>query len=298
MSGIPAVLLVAGVFTVVGVVEGARRSLRAGRLDLFHPMIFASVYVALVCLVPCGRLWLSPTGESGMRISRFMLAEHTPWLMALAVVGFTLGCAMPFRQKAIRAGTPMRPEVLATFGRMLILVPMGVVGLGFANGGVAERGAGQNEVTFLDSLYAARDILAPTAVALMLAARFLQGRKLFGGIDAVLIATMVGLIGLIGERGPALAILIIFLVFATRRRGALLTSVLGLAGVLAFALVVMAYRTTAVGLSNQEPLIDMLLMDSMPLTLTTGLVAEQVAGGRTWAARRSWPGCCVNFPGR
>ncbi|GGM04676.1 MULTISPECIES: hypothetical protein [Micromonospora] len=277
MPDVPSVLLLAGLIALGGLVEGVRRSRRAGPVDLFHPLIFGSGYVAAVCLVPCAWFWTAPAREAArVPIPLADLSPDTPALMALAVVGFTLGCAVPFAARTTASVRSVDPGRLLLVGRLLLLLPLALACWGVVSGAVRAYGSAPAGLG-IHSFNIVRDLVAPVAVVLILSARLRAGQRLFSPLDGALVAGYVVLVGLTGERGAALTVMIAVLVFLTRTPGGTVRAGLGFLAVAGFVVGVVLYRNAANGTPGSS-VVGMTVLDSVPLTVTTGVIAERVTG--------------------
>lgn len=294
-----AVLAAAAAVALFGALVGVRRSRAAtGRVDLFHPALFPSLYVAVASLAPVAWLYVAerPLGY----ITTQLMAPHTPILMALASVGFTLGCLIVPRGR-VKPGKKMDPRTLGAAGRLLLLVPLVLAARDFAGAVVGVRGLGQSQFTAADVLNALGMIAAPAAVSMILASRQQLGKRLLGPADAAMMLGLVVLLGLNGRRGAALGVMVVLLFFATRRKGANLRAVLGFGAMLVFTYAVVVYRTAATGGRTTLSSVAVLLRDLGSVAFTTGATAQALPpasefGGSTIVAGlvRQLPSPIVN----
>lgn len=261
------ILLAGAVVAAWGAVAGIRRTRAAGQLDLFHPLIFPSIYVAIASLAPAAWIWVG--GSNLGYIEASFMSTRTPLLMTLAVVGFVLGAGVRFGP-ARHPGKPIDASTLGAAGRCLLLVPLLLALRDFRADIVLTRGEGQDTFTAADVLNAMGFIAAPAAVAMILSSRLQRGMRLLGPVDAVAILGLVGLLGLNGRRGAALAVMVVVLVFATRRKGANLRAMTGLALMALFAYVVAVYRTSAAGGNTTLSSVAVVLRDLGSVAFTTG----------------------------
>ncbi|MEQ4302991.1 O-antigen polysaccharide polymerase Wzy [Plantactinospora sp. B6F1] len=279
----------------LGAVVGCRRSRLAGHVDPFHPLLFPSIYVAVACLAP--PLWLSLSDIDLGYLESSLIAPESPQLMALAVLGFTLGAAIPFARRVALADDAIDPRLLERAGMVIILVPLGFAAHNYLNKAVLTRGIGQDTVTLMDSISVVNVILGLTAVILILVARFQQGKSVLSVSEGSLVAALVALSGLNGQRHSALAILIAVLVFMTRRRGASIRAVLGLSAILIFAYVVVLYRVTVILGPRPVPVTSAFVQDLGSVTFTTGITATLMSGGPYLDGATIFAGLIRQLPG-
>jgi hypothetical protein len=272
-----AALLAAAAIAAAGAVLGLGRSRRAGRVDPFHPLLFPSVYVAVACLAT--PLWLYLTEIDLGYVKLAVLAPQTPLLMALAVVGFTLGAAIPFARRVVVTERRISPRALEVAGISLILLPLGLSVRGYLNDTVLTRSLGQDTVTLSDSIGVLGEICGPASVILIIVARLHQKKSLFSISEGVLVAALVGLNGLNGNRSAALSVMISIMVFMTRRRGVGLRALLGFSAIITFVYVIVLYRVAAVNGPREVSFVNSLLQDLGSVTFTTGVTADLVTEG-------------------
>lgn len=270
-------LLLAGALAAAGAVIGIRRTRNAGRFDLFHPLLFPSLYVAVACLAPA--LWLYGAGRELGYISPRLMATNTPILMALAAAGFTLGCMVKVKSTG-SSGKPIDPRVLGMAGRLLLAVPLLLAARDLAAGIVTSRGQGQSSFNFIDVLNAAGMIAAPAGVAMILASRHQLERRLLSLFDGAMILTLIVLLGLNGRRGAAVGVMVVLLFFATRRRGMNVRAILGFVAMAVFAYAVVVFRTTATGGRTTLSTVGVLLRDLGSVAFTTGATALALEPGQ------------------
>src|SRR5690606_36392652 len=113
---------------------------RGGRFDPLHPLMFPTAYIAVATLAPTA--WLLTQGNLGLFRQRDLSAD-APLLMSLAVVGFALGAAVPFRRRHASRELPRDSQTLTQAGRLLLAVPFLLALNSFRAGGAAVRGGGQ-----------------------------------------------------------------------------------------------------------------------------------------------------------
>jgi hypothetical protein len=264
-----AVLLVALIILV-----GVHRARRDEHFDPLHPLLYPTLYVTFATLAPTAWLW--SRGDLGY-IERRLLSSNTPMLMALSVVGFALGAAIPFRP--VKAPPiPRDGRTLVHAGRLILLLPFCLAGAKFLRDTVLIRGQHQNEGT--SPLVVAAFIFAPTSFALIAAGRSDEARPFSRG-ELLGALTLMGLLGLNGSRGAAVAVALIiafaYVDRAARRR--ILPLLIGFVGLVAFAERVAVYRESAVGQQTNLSTTEVVLRDLGSVAFTTGVTARLV--GRT-----------------
>jgi len=261
------VLGLAALVVACGVAVGVRRTQAAGRLDVFHPLIFPTAYVGIACLAPTAWIWLGG-GDLGYIQARYM-SERTPLMMALSAIGFVLGSMVPF---ARRHAAQIRddPKFFGIAGRLLLLLPLILAFRDVLGRAVQSRGQGQDVFTISDSINAAGLIVAPAAVGMILVSRYKRNLRLLGASDTIMIGLLISMLGLNGRRGASIAIVLIILVMVTRRSGTTKYAALGLAGAALFSIAVVVYRTLVAGGSTALSLIAMPLRDLGSVAFTTG----------------------------
>lgn len=128
-------------------------------------------------------------------------------------------------------------------------------------------------------------VVAAGAVVLMLAARQRRGQSLLSPLEWLAVLAYVALTGLNGSRGSAIAVIITVLYFATRKKGALLRTAIGLGAVAAFAYAVLTYRSNPRGEQSELSALVMLLRDLGSVPFTTGATGQAVAdSGPLWGS--------------
>jgi hypothetical protein len=259
------VLLAAVALAVVGVIIGIRRM--PGRVDLFHPLIFPTIYVVVASLGPA--LWIWGRGEDLGIVRVSPMSSQTPLLMALATVGFTVGAGLPFARRQVKE-RHLDSQIFGIAGRLLLLLPLFLAARGYLTGAVISRGEGQSVFTVDSTINAIGFITGPAAVTLILVSRYQAGKKLLGKMDAVLIVGLVGFLGLDGDRGSATAVMVLILLFATRRKKTNLRAVVGMLAVAAFAYTVEIYRTLQKGEVTGLSAPAVMLQDLGSAVFTTG----------------------------
>jgi hypothetical protein len=169
-----------------------------------------------------------------------------------------------------------------------LLLPLVLAARDFLANVVMSRGQGQNAFTIVDVLNAAGFIAAPVAFAMIMSSRLQRKLRLLSVVDAVMGGGLILLLGLNGRRGAALAVIVVVLVFATRRKGANLRALFGLAGAAFFAYVVVTYRTAAAGGRTTLSTSAVLLRDLGSVAYTTGgtdrVIHGDYLGGQTLIA--------------
>ena len=253
---------------------GCRRSAIAGRLDLFHPLVFPSIYIGIATILP--GLWISRKGGWLGSLNETVVSDRTPMLLALSVFGFLLGAAFRFRPRRKGAVT-FDANTVKLLGRSLVLVGALILLRALLSGGAATRGLGQDVYTSDDSLLVMGMLLSFLGVLLILIGGAKRHRML-GWIDWALLVTVVGIMSMSGHRATSLkVILLIVVVFARKNK----TTVLPL---LVFPLIlfgsnaVLDFRNVEVGQVNEGSFLEKTLGDLGSVTFTTGATDKNLAG--------------------
>lgn len=89
---------------------------------MLHPLMYSTLYVTVTTLAPMA--WLLSRGNLGYIVLE-NLSPETPTLMALTVVGFAVGGALPFK-KIESPPIPHDGKTITHFERLLFLLPFGV----------------------------------------------------------------------------------------------------------------------------------------------------------------------------
>lgn len=269
------VLALAAAATALGATIGMRRSRAAtGRVDPFHPLLFPAIYVGTATLLPAW--WILVLGHDLGYVRRSAFTSDTPLHLALAVVGFTIGAALPFRRPSAKQ-IPLDRKTLAQAGTVLLLILIWLAAGELAAGGVRVRALDQGRYTLIDSIRAGAMILAPVSAVLVLAGR-VNRPHILTGLDWILVTTLIGILGLTGRRGAALAIMITVLLYLACRGRSIRRIAIGFAGVALFAYQVVAYRSEALGERSGLGAIGMLLRDVGSVAFTTGLTDRLMRG--------------------
>lgn len=292
-------LLATVVFVVICILSGVLRSRRrGGRVDPFDPLILPTAYVAVTCLAPV--FWMWSTDSDLGYVQKSMMSSQTPALMALAVVGFALGAAVPFGRREISSES-VDVGTLAIAGRVLLCFPLLLAANGVLNHAVVSRGSGQNVVVLRDSIFVLGVLVATAAVVILLAANERKGGGLLTKGEWVLVLSLLLLLGLNGSRGGALGVMITVLLFASRRGVTSIRVVFGGLAMVAFAYIVVTYRSRSVGETADNGLVQTVLSDLGSVAFTTGVTAQDIGragylGGSTIiaAAERQLPGPLAN----
>lgn len=246
-----------------------------GRVDLFFPLVFPVLYVAVAFLAP---LWVvTVTGERLGPLTPSIADERTGGLMILGLTGFVAGCLFG-RPGVRRAGSPLAVDVgvLRIAGRGLLLLA-GVLGvLAWAGGAVRTRGLDQVAYGTDDVLRVTLDLASLTGVLLVLAASAYRSRALLAPVDIVLVLVVLVAQGASGRRGASVAVLLCILLVFASRRGRSVRAALGLVAVAAFAVVVLTYRNAATGKPAPTSAVRAVLSDLAAITYTTGATASLV----------------------
>lgn len=290
-------LALAAALVAVGVaVSIARMTRGGGSVDLFHPLIFPTLYVSMASLAPVA--WML-TGHDLGYISAAPLPNSTALLMALATTGFTIGCAVPFPKGRTQRTEPSIAPVLELAGRLLMCIPLALAVRDYLADKVVTRGVGQSVFDASDTINAIGYIVPLAAVPLMLTARHQKGRPI-GPVNWALILSLVALLGMNGRRSSALAIMVMVLVFVTRRRRGNLRAVIGMGIVALFAWSIVVYRTAVAGGTTTLGATSVMLRDLGSVAFTTGMTESALhghsLGGSTILAGlvRQIPGPVVN----
>ncbi|MGG5257451.1 O-antigen polysaccharide polymerase Wzy [Phycicoccus avicenniae] len=279
-------LTVAALVAVGAAVVGVQRTRRAGRVDLFHPLLFPTAYIAVATLAPVAWIW-SGQGDLGF-VTRDAMSERTPLLMALAVLGFTLGAAVPFRPLR-RRGKPLDPGLLLLTGRALLLVALALAARDYLAGAVITRSLGQDVYSSADVVTTIGFMAAPAAATMIFTARYQSGRHPIGA-DVLPLLALIGLLGLNGRRGAALSVVVIGLVFITRRAVGTWKVAAGMGATAVFAYAVVIYRTAQLGGVTALPTLAVPLRDLGSVAFTTGMTdlsvtyPQSTTGGSTIVA--------------
>ncbi|NYF97393.1 O-antigen polysaccharide polymerase Wzy [Janibacter cremeus] len=266
-----AAFIIGTLATVVAVRVGLRRTLPG---DLFHPLVFPTLYVSVACLGPAA--WLYFRNDSLGYINSSQLGTRYPVLMTVAVLGFIFGSAIRFQppknfQRHQGRGLAVDSRTLITVGRIAILLPLAMAVLDLSNGLVLTRGQDQATYTVSDSIGVAAFLLTPAALTLILVGRTkLERRSLLSLWDWTVVATLVTALALSGRRGAALSAFLLILMLMAYRKKAKLRIVIGLGAVLAFAHSVVQYRIEAVGGTVKLSPAEVLLRDLGSVVFTTG----------------------------
>lgn len=271
-------------FTVIQV----RRS--RGWLDLFHPLLFPSLYAGITFLLPAWVLFVKhePVGF----LLGTPISHRAGWLMAAAAVSFTAACASTgfLAVRDLPARYHPVPRRLRIVGWVLLTVPLGAALRDVSANVVLTRGIGQTDYGLDDSLNALAFIAAPAAALILMAAQRLGGKQtLLPLADLAALGVLVGALGVNGRRGAALAVLLVLVYgWAVRRRRGV-SIVAGAVAVAVFAYAVVAYRAAATG-EQARGVFFTLVRDINPALFTTGTTAavipenEPYLGGSTYLA--------------
>ena len=260
-------LVIAGLIAFFAVCRCLARLRRNQRVDLFHPLIFPTAYVAIATLGPA--LWIYGKRSNLGYITSDQLSERTALLLALAVIGFVIGAAVPFERRA-QVVSAIDRATLTQIGRVLLLFPLTMALIDLSQNTVLTRGQNQAEITAADSLGSGALIVAPAAVLLILSGRMRKPR-LIGAVDWALIGTTVIVSGLNGRRAGAIAIMLVVIMFVAARGFAGIRLALGLGTVVVFTNTILEYRTTAVGEVVELSFVESALRDLGSVAFTTGL---------------------------
>lgn len=283
MTGPTLTLAVGLLVGLAGVALGVWRT-RSG-VELFHPLIFPVIYVTLATLLPAW--WIYARHIDLGYVNRGTMTLHTPLHLTLAVAGFTVGAAIPFRRRVAAHKAFLDHNTLVHAGYLTLAVPLLLAGRDLANNVILTRFQGQSTYTFEDSINAAALVIAPASIALILAGRA-AGSHLLRRPDWMTIGVLVTMLGLNGRRGAALAIMLVILVFAGARHRGNLRALVGGGLILYFAYAVVNYRTATLGEKSGLGSVELLLRDVGSVAYTTGmtdrLMFDQTLGGSTLVA--------------
>lgn len=284
-------LVLVSAASVIPTVLALVRLRRDGPRALASPRGLLLAYVAVASAVPT--VWVYTQGP--LLVGSNTMADSTPLLMALGVLGFAVGALVPFPQRWGRGreerrqsgASPVdRAPRLKLLGRGALAVPLAVAAYGVATASVETRGANQTDQSIADSLTVAADILAVVAVLLLAAASRLPG--LLSRWDVGLVALLVVLNAYNGNRGGSVIILLLLVLlwlFAapTGRRTTWTIVIMGLllpaAGVAASALVLQHRDNAISGGTAQQTIgpLEMVVRDWESVPYTVGETATAVA---------------------
>lgn len=262
---------------------GAVRSVRAvGGIDFFHPLIFPLIYVSTSFLVPVWvTFWLdSPVGSFARDTP---LANNTPVLLLLGVLGFALGAAVPWKTKPSskedrESGRIQRVAgAVLVSGRVLALFALALAIRELYLGGVAVRALNQTTYTLDDSISVLTKLSSiATAVVLVGAHSALQSPKLLSRIDWAFILSILIATGLRGDRNAAISVILVLAFTAARHGGSLKPVIGGFVAAVTFMVVVLRYRNSVRGVEAGDGIMEILLGDLAPAGFSTSAVAAVV----------------------
>lgn len=268
-----------------------------GRLDAFHPLVAPMIYVAFSFLAPTW--WYFVMGEPvGLLGTTIPIAQETPTLLAIGVIGFSAGACLRFppRTSAPVHKISPEPEWLVILGRACVLGLITLEAVNAASGRVLSRGVGQVEVAAHSTISALlvttlSALVGPVAIGgvtlILMGHRITRQRHVLAHFDWVMVFAMILLIGATGSRGQALSVMIL-IALAYTQRSTRLTPLMAAAFVmLLFSLAVLQYRNAARDLSTPESASGILLGDMSVAAFTVGATAAQVPAAQGFASGRT-----------
>jgi hypothetical protein len=268
--------LAAALAIVAATITASRLYRMHGWVDLFHPLLFPSIYAGITFLLPTWLLLVQP--ESVGFPTHSPIATSAAILMAAAAASFALGCATTWiaRPPSGPSNRGVSPRRLRIMAWALLAIPLVAAFRDLSNKVVFTRGLHQTTMGLWDHTNALAAMAAPAAVLLLLAAQQLAGHKrLLQPMDWLGVAALLTAFGMNGGRTAALAVLLVILYQWSRRRQRGSLALLGIIAIAVLAYVVVTYRGTAVG-DGKVSFFHATILDINPALFTTGATAAAI----------------------